>query len=224
MRNKNLKILLGMIAAISVIPLLLSAPLSSDNDESGNADGGYVLFPNAYSDEYIEINHHFNGISTVGDAAKDDGFFIITDTYVDTASCEFCIRVQYTPGENGVAGFSYLDQDGFDLTNAKRVTFLAMGVSGDAEVKFMVGGKESPAQGNGQGVFKNQKFLKTTQSMKLDNDWQFIEVDIRNGNLKNITHPFAVEINPAEDSGQIVFYIKNIYVDTQEPKKPIATE
>jgi len=222
MKNKKLKILLGVIAAVSVIPLLMSASLSSENEVSGNTDDGFVLFPNAYSDEYVEINHHFNGKSTVGDASLNDGFFIITDTYVDTASCEFCTRIQYTPGENGVAGFSYLDENGFDLTNAKRVTFLAMGVSGDAEVKFMVGGKESPEQSN--GVFKSQKFLKTTKSIKLDNNWQFIEIDIRNGNLKNITHPFALEINPAEGSGQIVFYIKNIFIDTQNPKNPIATE
>ena len=97
-----------------------------------------------------------------------------------------------------------------------------MGVSGDAEVKFMVGGKDSTA--SEKGAFINQKFAKTTKSIKLDYDWQFIEIDISKGDLKSITHPFAVEIIPAEDSGQIVFFIKSIYIDTQTPKNPIATE
>lgn len=222
MNNRKLKILLGIIGIFAIVPLLMSMSPSLDNDANTTSNGANVLFPDANADVFVEINDYYNSKTTAGDAANDDGSFIITDTYVDLESCEFCTRIQYTPGESRVAGFSYMDEGGFDLTNAKRVTFLAKGVSGDAEIKFMVGGKDSFS--SNQGVFKNQKFEKITMPIKLDNDWQFIEIDISNGDLKEITYPFAMEIKPAKDSGQIVFFIKNIFIDTQIPENPIATE
>jgi hypothetical protein len=224
MNNRKLKFLLVALAIVSVVPLLLNVPFSINNaNNSVNDTYDYrVLFPTASADELVDVGHHFKSRAMVGDAANDDGSFIVTDTYVDLESCEFCTRVQYTAGENGVAGFSYLDEKGFDLTNAKRVTFYAMGVAGDADVKFMVGGKNATM--SDKGVFKNQKFAKSTKNFKLDNDWQFIEIDISGTDLKNITHPFAFEVKPAKKSGQIVFYIKSVFIDTQTANNPIPTE
>ena len=77
-------------------------------DENGNEiTNTHVLFPNAVADELIQVDHHFISKSFVGDAAKKDDSFILTETYIDLGSCEFCIRVQYTPGSERVAGFSY---------------------------------------------------------------------------------------------------------------------
>ncbi len=222
MNNKKLKIIFAVIGIFAVVPLLMNLPLSSDSNVTTTSSASNVLFPDANADIYVEINHHWNSKATVGDAAKDDGFFIITDTYVDLESCEFCTRIQYTPGEERVAGFSYLDNDGFDLTNAKRVTVLAKHVAGDADVRFLVGGEESFTAN--QGLFKNVKFAKITKPIELDYNWEYIEIDLRGQDLSQITHPFAVEVNPSPDSEQIVFYIKNIYVDTKDPQNPIATE
>ena len=220
MISNNWKILLGLVGIVFTVYVLLDMPFLFDNN-SNEVSSTHVLFPNAVADELIEVDHHFISKSFVGDAAKKDQSFILTDTYIDLGSCEFCIRVQYTPGSEGVAGFSYMDENGADLTNAKRITFYAMNVSGDAKVKFLVGGKEGISENN---VFKNLKFAKSTKSFKLDNDWQFIEIDLRGKDLKDITHPFAVEIKPANKSDQNVFFIKSIFIDTQEPKNPIETE
>jgi hypothetical protein len=220
MISNNWKILLGLVGIVFTVYVLLDMPFLFD-DNSNEVSSTHVLFPNAVADELIEVDHHFISKSFVGDAAKKDQSFILTDTYIDLGSCEFCIRVQYTPGSEGVAGFSYMDENGADLTNAKRITFYAMNVSGDAKVKFLVGGKEGTSENS---VFKNLKFAKSTKSFKLDNDWQFIEIDLREKDLKDITNPFAVEITPANKSDQNVFFIKSIFIDTQEPKNPIETE
>lgn len=223
MNNRKLKFLLVALAVVSAVPILLNTPFSISSSNVTQTHDDHVLFPSASADELVQVDHHFKARSMSGDAENENGFFSIIDTYVDTGSCEFCTRVQYTPGEKGVAGFSYLDEKGFDLTNAKRVTFYVMGVAGDAEVKFMVGGKTSD-KGTDKDVFQDLKFAKSTKNLKLDNDWQFVEIDISNTDLKNITHPFAFKVKPAKDSGQIVFYIKSVFIDTQAPKNPIATE
>jgi len=220
MISKNWKILLGILGVVSTVYVLLDVPLSLDNN-SNELINTHVLFPDAVADELIQVDHHFISKSFVGDATKKDEFFILTDTYIDLGSCEFCIRVQYTPGPERVAGFSYLDEYGADLTNAKRVTFYAMNVSGESKVKFLVGGKESSSD---SGVFKNLKFAKSTKSFELDNDWRFIEIDLRGKDLRDITHPFAVEIKPSNNLDQNVFFIKSIFIDTQDPKNPIETE
>jgi len=223
MNNRKLKFLLVALAVGSVVPLLLNMPFSINTSNTASNPYDYrILFPAASADELVEVGHHFKSRAMAGDAAIDDGSFSVIETYVDLESCEFCTRIQYTPGENGVAGFSYLDEKGFDLTNAKRVTFYVMGVSGDEEIKFMAAGKNSSI--TEKGVFKNQKFAKTTESIKLDYDWKFIEIDLSGSDLKNITHPFALEIKPAKDSGQIVFYIKSVFIDTQTANNPIPTE
>lgn len=220
MISNNWKILLGLVGVVGTVYVLLDMPFSFD-DNTNETTNTHVLFPNAAADELIQVDHHFISKSFVGDAAKKDESFILTDTYIDLGSCEFCIRVQYTPGSERVAGFSYLDDAGADLTNAKRVTFYAMNVAGDAKVKFLVGGKESTSD---NGVFKNIKFAKSSKSFKLDNDWQFFEIDLRGKDLTDITHPFAVEIKPGNNSDQNVFFIKSIFIDTQDPKNPLETE
>jgi hypothetical protein len=222
LNNRKLKFLLATLALVSAVPLLLNLPFSSNVTNETATNHNHVLFPTASADELVQVDHHFKSRDLAGDAENDDGSFIIIDTYVDTASCEFCTRVQYIPGDKGIAGFSYMDDKGFDLTNAKRVTFYAMGISGDAEVKFMVGGQTD--KGSGNGIFKDQKFAKSTKYIKLDNDWQFIEIDISHENFENITHPFAFEVKPDKNSGQIVFYVKSVFIDTKTATNPIITE
>jgi hypothetical protein len=231
MGNSKLKILLVSVAIIAIIPLLLTFPLgattnsnSAEIPNSNQDHDDHVLFPTASADELVDVEHHFKKKDLAGDAEKNDGLFVITDTYVDDLNhCEFCTRIQYYPGEKDQAGFSYLSSQGYDLTNAKRVTFYAMGLAGDAKVQFFVAGKDAKGKG-GDDLFKTQKFAKATKAIKLENDWRKIEIDVSNLDLKDITHPFGFKIKPSKDSGQIVFYLKSVFFDTQPAENPIETE
>ncbi len=175
----------------------------------------------------VEVMHHFKNKDLEGDA-KNTGSFIVYDGYVDTDNyCEFCIRVEYTPSAQGVAGMSYFDTAGQDLTGAKRVTLGVMGISGDETIKFMVAGKKSDqaqSDTSSAAIFKKTKFAETTQSIHPDNQWQKIEIDVSKLDLKNITHPFAFKITPAKGSEKVVLYLKYIIYDTQSAKNPVPTD
>jgi len=174
----------------------------------------------------VEVSQIYQSKSWEGDAKEKLGSLVVTENYIDSDnSCEFCTLVDYTPSVQGVTGMSYVDDKGFDLTNAKRVTFYVIGLSGDATIKFMVAGKNLDKKSDdisNQGIFKNQKFAETTQSMSLGNDWKKLEIDVSKDDLKNITHPFAFEIK-SKGTGEVAFYIKYIIYDSKTANKPLPT-
>src|SRR5688572_29387422 len=88
------------------------------------------------------IRDRFTEIQRAGDAEAGSRFSKVDEDFVDPENhCEFCTRVEYTPGPRGQAGFSYEDMSGLDLSNARSVKLWAMGEEGNEEVKFKVAGK-----------------------------------------------------------------------------------
>jgi hypothetical protein len=229
MNNTKLKFLLIPIVIAAVLPLLFFAPLGLTKNEAANnntSTDDRVLFPNSASAKIpIEVMHFFKSKVRAGDAVGNVESVIVTDDYVDSENnCEFCTRVEYTPGTAGIAGISYMDEKGFDLTNAKRVTFVAMVLQGDPILKFMVAGKNQDVGTSSAGIFENQKFAKTTAGISLDNNWRKYEIDVSNIDLKNITHPFAFEIIKGKAQGKIIFYLKYVQYDTQTATDPLSTD
>lgn len=235
MNNKKLTFLLIAIAIVVVIPFFYLVPQTINNKnvtsnstltENHEDHNSHVLFATANATEKpIEVAHFFKSEVRAGDALGNPRSFIISENWVDSENnCDFCTRFAYTPGDTGIAGFAYMDDKGFDLTNAKRVTFYVTGLSGDAEIKFMVAGKDSNTNMTGSGLFKNQKFAKTTKSISLSKFANEIQIDVSDSDLKNITYPFAFEITKGKDPGKIVFYLNMVAYDTKDAYKPVPTE
>ena len=224
-----------LLSILGSLPFLLLPTITANsfhNHSNSNAlggDHGNLWSPSSASAAQLQIDviHHFTNKDLEGDARNNIGSFLVTENYIDSDnSCEFCIRVEYTPSVQGVAGMAYFDTAGQDLTGAKRVTFFVLGISGNATLKFMVAGKEfDQAQSDtySSGIFKTVKFSETTQSIHPDNKWKKIEIDVSKIDLKNITDPFAFTITPSKGSGTVVLYLKYIFYDTQSAKDPIPT-
>src|SRR5436309_14159692 len=225
-------VLLSVFGALPFLFLPTTTLISTHNHLNSNTigdDHGNLWSYGSASavQSQVEVMHHFKNIDLEGDA-KNVSSFLVYDGYVDTENhCEFCIRVEYTPGAQGVAGMSYFDTAGQDLTGAKRVTLGVMGISGDETIKFMVAGKKSDqaqSDTSSAAIFKKTKFAEITQSIHPDNQWQKIEVDVSKLDLKSITDPFAFKITPAKGSEKVVLYLKYIIYDTQSAKNPVPTD
>ena len=226
-----------LLSILGSLPFLLLPTITANsfhNHSNSNAlgnDHGNLWSPSSASAAQLQIDviHHFTNKDLEGDARNNVGSFLVTENYIDSDnSCEFCIRVEYTPSDQGVAGMAYFDTAGQDLTGAKRVTFFVLGISGNATLKFMVAGKEFDQAQSGtypSDIFKTVRFAETTQSIPLNTKyWKKIEVDVSKIDLKNITDPFAFTITPSKASGTVVLYLKYIIYDTQSAKNPIPTD
>ena len=235
MNNTKLTILLIGISIAIVVPFVFfisqtfndkSIISNGSVDENHEDHNNHVLFATANETEkLVEVDHIFKSRVREGDAINDIRSFIVTENFIDDENnCSFCTRFEYTPGDTGVAGFAYMDEKGFDLTNAKRVTFYVTGLSGDAEIKFMVAGKNSNTNSSGSEIFKNQKFAKTTQRMSLSKLRQGIQIDVSDSDLKDITYPFAFELMKGKNPGKIVFYLNMVAYDTKPAYNPVPTE
>jgi hypothetical protein len=173
----------------------------------------------------LSIDEKFKSKEMAGDSS---GLKVMDDFIDPEHHCEFCTRIEYIPGHEGVAGFAYTGTSGLDLTAAKKVRFWVMGQDGGEKIKFDIAGKSLDAiKGNAAskfstGLFKNQRFALSTAEIKLDKDWKKYEVDLKGADLKGITHPFGFEISKGSTSKKQVIYIKGIIYDTEPAQNPIT--
>lgn len=184
------------------------------------------------------IRDRFAEKRLAGDAlTAGSRFFKVEENFVDPENhCEFCTRVEYIPGPRGVAGFAYEDLTGLDLSNARKAQFWVMGEEGDERVRFKLAGKsldkiqdrtqERPGRSldrvEPEGIFTTERFALATQEVILDDHWKKYEVDLRGVDLRDITHPFALELLGNEDEKQVI-YIKGVVYDEALPEDPLAT-
>ncbi len=208
--------------------LLFIAMTGFPENISANHNHNWLFVSSNAVPGQFEVSQLFKSKDMDGDASSNAGSFKVYEDYIDTYNhCEFCTRVEYTPGPQGVAGVAYMDTKGHDLLGAKRVTFYIIGVEGDAKVKFMIAGKKSnTANGvssSNQKIFSNEKFGVVTKDILLEKDWKKLEVDVSKTDLTNITYPFALEVTKATGSGEIVFYLKYVIYDSQNAKNSLAS-
>jgi hypothetical protein len=222
-----------IILAVSLVAVLagsifLASPFSINNiipkqDNAQQAEA--AALPLVIRDRFAEKE-------VAGDAEAGSRFFKVDENFVDPENhCEFCTRVEYTPGPQGTAGFSYEDLKGLDLSNAKKARFWVMGEEGDEKIKFKLAGKSLDKLEDKLGklpdklaksIFKNERFALTTEQVTLDDKWKKYEVDLSGVDLKDITHPFAFEL--AGNSGQKqVLFIKGVVYDDQPAVDALAT-
>jgi hypothetical protein len=216
-----------VVALISILAgaLILASPISNTN-----------LFhvPTRFGDRVLEaeaatlplnVDEKFKSKEMAGDSST----LKVIDEFIDPEHhCEFCTRVEYIPGSQGLAGFAYEAKSGLDFSGAKKVRLWVMGQDGGEKIKFDIAGKDPDTVQDKtagkfvNGIFKNVKFALSTQELQLDKDWKKYEVDLAGADLKDVTHPFGVEISKGSTAKKQVIYIKGITYDTEPPQNPVA--
>jgi PKD domain len=194
----------------------------------------------------VDIKERFTSKQLAGDAEAGSRFMKIEEEFIDPEQhCEFCTRVEYTPGRQGLAGFAYESSRGIDLTGAKRVVFWGMGEEGGENIKFQIAGK--PLDGLQDtadrpqdrvdrpqdrvdnvtsrlgSIFESESFALTTEEIGLENDWRKYEVDLTGVDLRGITLPFGFELSEGAGSQKQVFYMKGVTYDSEPAENPLAT-
>jgi len=171
----------------------------------------------------VEINELYRAKRIAGDGATGSYQLQIYENYIDdTKHCEFCTRVMYIPGGQGVSAFSFRDDTGYDLTGAKRAKFFIMGEQGGESISFKVAGKVMKGNGVADKLFKNMRFESETENIVLDKEWKVVEIDLRGKDLRNITDPLGFEVKKGKDLQPVIFYLKQIVFDTEPPKNPVS--
>jgi hypothetical protein len=222
------------LAAVLASSLLLVGPFSiagifPSNHESHEAEAQALP---------LIVRDKFKEKQLAGDAEEGSQHLKVNEEFIDPENhCEFCTRVEYTPGPEGEAGFSYEDLTGLDLSNAKRVKFWVMGEEGNEKIKFKLAGKSLDKLQDRLGrlqegldrlesrldtLFDSERFALTTQEVTLDDDWKKYEVDLSGVDLRGITHPFAFELveNGAEKQ---VLFIKGVVYEDEAAEDPLPT-
>jgi len=171
----------------------------------------------------VEINELYRAKRIAGDGAIDSYQLQVFENYIDdTKHCEFCTRVVYTPGGQGVSAFSFRDDAGYDLTGAKRAKFFIMGEQGGESISFKVAGKATKGSGLADKLFKNVQFASETENVILNKEWKVVEIDLRGKDLKNITDPIGFEVKKGKDPQPVIFYLKQMVFDTESPENPVS--
>jgi PKD repeat protein len=187
----------------------------------------------------VDIKERFTSKQLAGDAEAGSRFMKIEEEFVDPDQhCEFCTRVEYTPGRQGLSGFAYESSRGIDLTGAKRVVFWAMGEESNENITFKIAGKpldglEDTADRQQDrvdnvtsrlgSIFESETFALTTEEVALENDWRKYEVDLTGVDLRGITLPFGFELSEGAGSQKQVFYMKGVTYDSEPAENPLAT-
>jgi len=174
----------------------------------------------------MDVRQVFYQHDKAGDANGSEKYLKINDNFIDPDNhCEFCARIEYNPGPRGEAAVFYKNDKAIDITGAKRVVFFAKGEKGDEAVQFMAAGSGLEGKQTGKELYQNEKTALKTQKVKLGNDWQRYEIDLSNAsNLSKVTHAFgfnAYKGQQSTDSGKLVFYVKGILFDNNDPSNPL---
>jgi len=217
------------LAAVLASSLLLVGPLSLGSIYPKHDDHVQEAQAQALP---LAVRDRFTAKQMAGDGEAGSRFLKVDEEFVDPENhCEFCTRVEYVPGPQGEAGFSYEDPTGLDLSGSKKARFWVMGEEGGEKIKFKLAGKSLDKMQDRLGrltdklknsIFKTERFALTTEEVSLDNQWKKYEVDLSGVDLKGVTHPFAFEL--AENGAQTqVIYLKGVVYDDEPAVDALAT-
>ena len=189
---------------------------TNTDDREGLVKAEAVLLPLQVIEQFTE--KQIEGADVTGSDLNIDENFVDPENH-----CEFCTRVEYVPGTRGVAGFAYTSDEPLDLSGAKKIRFWVMGEEGGEKVKFKAVGKKMNnadiLNNDSLAIFESETFARTTKEVTLGNDWTSYEIDLRGADLRDITHPFALELTAGSAGEREVLYIKGVVVD-DEPLRP----
>jgi len=220
---------LPVILAISVVAvlassLMLTGVFSLDSIILSGGRGNQVQEAGAQALPF-EVRDRFSEKKLAGDANS----IKINEDFVDPEKhCEFCTLVEYTPGPRGVAGFAYENDEGLDLTGAKKMRFWVMGEEGNEKIKFKIAGKsldniqDRPPSRRTNSILESESFALTTEEVTLANNWKRYEVDLSGVSLDDITDPFGFELSKSNGAQKQVIYIKGLVFDNEPVKEEYA--
>jgi hypothetical protein len=237
LREKQL-LSLVLIGALSASVLTLSGFIVSggngdgkDADPRHHSPSSHQSSNTAAASPYpIYIEKQFKKKVVDNQALYGIGSLRVYDDWVNAEiSCEFCTRLEYTPGQLGVPEFAYVNGDNDTtqslLSGAKKVSFYVKGDSGDEVVKFKAAGKPVVASSSSSSTAadaknqpllsplssplqqqkdkdKNIKFDVVTKPVKLEKNWKKLEIDLTQKNLAGVVEPFAVEPDNSTKQGE----------------------
>jgi hypothetical protein len=123
-----------------------------------------------------------------------------------------CIKVMYTANLSQGAGWTGVywqnpannwgnQAGGYNLTGAKKLTFMAKGAKGEEIVEFKMGGIMGSCGDTDQA---------STGPIQLTNEWQKYEIDVSMLDLSNIIGGFCFAISSMENPEGASFYLDEI--------------
>lgn len=152
-------------------------------------------------------------IERVGEAKFYSRLTIDNDFIDPTHSCDFCNRIEYTPGQEKKAGIAYR-ADESDLKGYQRIVFFARGQQGGEIVSFIAIGRiSSGLNSNKMDYFPYQDFAITTKNVTLEDFWKRYEISLNETQLGSITHPFGFVITGHKPEVREIFYLKGVTFD-----------
>jgi hypothetical protein len=220
-------LLLGSIIAVIGCSIFLASSFNNNNNS-------YNL-PRSVAEASqipLDVKETFSSIQKTDDGKANPSSIKIDSEFVDPDEhCEFCYRIEYTPGAIGKGGALFKTDKAVDLTESNRISFFAKGGLGGEQIQVSAAGKNLD---NAKAV----KFGITSKDVVLGNSWKKYEMDLSNVDLKAITHGFALKVNKniihSENDGistgkgssssnaPIVIYLKGITYEDFEAVDPIA--
>ncbi|MBU1043551.1 MAG: hypothetical protein KJ915_04030 [Candidatus Omnitrophica bacterium] len=165
-------------------------------------------FFNVYYDYRNILNHHFPSgwMGDYGDIGMDEKW------EDNPQSGETCMKWTYSAQGKQGAGYagSYWQRphgdwgsykDGFDLRQAKRLTFWARGEHGNEKIKFQIGGLG--------GKYPDSD-KKISEVLTLSRDWQQFSLNLEGLELSYIDGIFFWLVEKEMSPNGCVFYLDNI--------------
>jgi hypothetical protein len=223
--GKPSPLLLGSIIAVIGCSIFLASSFSNSyNSPRTVAEASQIP---------LDVKETFSSIQKTDDGKANPSSIKIDSEFVDPDEhCEFCYRIEYTPGTIGKGGALFKSDKAVDLTESNRISFFAKGGLGGEQIQVSAAGKDSD---NTKAV----KFGITSKDVVLGKSWKKYEMDLSNVDLKAITHGFALKVNKniihSENDGvstgknnnndnnaPIVIYLKGITYEDFDAIDPIA--
>jgi len=226
--------LASAFGAIVISATVLSGAFANANSLSNilktdSAENHDALHEASASKLPMDVRQTFKKYDKAGDANGSEIFLKINEDFIDPDNhCEFCTRIEYTPGPRGEVGLFYKSDKAIDISEAKRVVFFAKGEKGGEFLQFMAAGSGMEGRNTGEHLFNNEQTAVKTQKIQLNDDWQRYEIDLTSANdLSRVTHAFGFEAYKGlllTDPSAIVFYVKGVQFDTDYASNPIPPQ
>lgn len=167
--------------------------------------------------EAVSLPADLDLISAVNEKSQGTlygGFLLAQDNAIDTQrNCEFCTIIEYSPGlsSNNMEIHWTMDRN-YDIGQAKKITFYAMGYGGGENVIFKSVGKKH-LDANGMPL-KNPTFEISTKPVILKKAWQKFEIDISKANNIGVTDPFGISFGKNGNVGPVTIYVKGLRLES----------
>jgi hypothetical protein len=197
---------------VLVLTLGVAVFASQAYAETYTTDSSGGKFFDVYSDANAESNHFFAS-GFMGDYSA---ISVKASQKLGVRSGSTCMRFTYNPPTSGLGAANWagvqwqnpegnwgIQNGGYDLTGAQRLTFWARGkVGGEKIDKFQVGGISS-----GEYPDSDQEAIGP---ITLSREWKQYTIDLSDSELSFIAGGFAWATSSQSNNGPITFYVDDI--------------